>query len=275
MKINPIQAIDFYKSGHKFQYPEGTQIVYSNFTARSGRLAKKASVSSDNGTLFYGLSGFIQWFLIDAFNEGFFYQPKQKILAAYEKRMKNSLVLDSFDTSHIEALHDLGYLPIVIKALPEGSVIPYKVPMFVMYNTDLDFYWLTNYLESVLSSEVWKSCTTATTALQYRQLLTKYAKMTGSPLDFVLWQGHDFSFRGQSGLHDASSSASGHLLSFLGTDTIPAIDYLENYYEGSDTFVGGSVPASEHSVACTNIMFIEQNLREKGEWNGYKLEDLI
>lgn len=275
MKIDPIQAIDFYKSDHRRQYPEGTEIVYSNFTPRSGRLANKAQNAADKGAVVFGLQGFIKWFLIDCFNENFFYKPKAEILKKYENRMKNSLVLSEFDTSHIEALHDLGYLPIRIDALPEGSFVPYGVPMFTMVNTVPEFYWLTNYLESVISSEVWKSCTTATTALQYRLIIQEYALKTGSPLDFVLWQGHDFSFRGQSGVHDASSSCAGHLLSFLGTDTIPAIDYLENYYSGLDTFVGGSVPASEHSVACTNIMFIEKSLRETGKWNGHNLEDLI
>lgn len=250
MKIDPIQAIDFYKSGHKFQYPEGTEFVYSNFTPRSGRLAKKAQNAADKGAVVFGLQGFIKWFLIDCFNDNFFNKPKDEILKKYENRMKNSLVLSEFDTSHIEALHDLGYLPIRIDALPEGSFVPYGVPMFTIVNTNTEFYWLTNYLESVISSEVWKSCTTATTALQYRLILQEYALKTGSPLDFVLWQGHDFSFRGQSGVHDASSSSAGHLLSFLGTDTIPAIDYLENYYGGLDTFVGGSVPATEHSVMC-------------------------
>ena len=250
MKIDPIQAIDFYKSGHKDQYPKGTEVVYSNFTPRSGRLAAKSGTAADAGVVFYGLQGFIKWFLIDCFNDNFFWQPKKDILAKYKRRMETSLVTPDFDVSHIEALHDLGYLPIDIMALPEGSFVPYGVPVMTIHNTKTEFFWLTNYLESVLSAELWKACTTATTALQYRLILEKYAKETGSPLDFVLWQGHDFSLRGQSGLHDASSSGSGHLTSFLGTDNIPAIDYLENYYGGLDTFIGGSVPASEHSVMC-------------------------
>jgi nicotinamide phosphoribosyltransferase len=250
MKFDPIAAIDFYKADHRRQYPEGTEVVYSNFTPRSGRLAAKSGTRADNGVVFFGLNGFIKWFLIDGFNENFFKQPKEKVLAKYQKRMNDSLVTSDFDVSHIAALHDLGYLPLEIRALPEGTFVPYKVPMFTVHNTMPEFFWLTNYIESVISSEIWKACTSATTALQYRLILQEYAVKTGSPLDFVLWQGHDFSFRGQSGLHDASSSGAGHLLSFLGTDTIPAIDYLENYYNGLDTFVGGSVPATEHSVMC-------------------------
>jgi nicotinamide phosphoribosyltransferase len=258
MKFDPIAAIDFYKADHRRQYPEGTEVVYSNFTPRSGRLAAKSGTRADNGVVFFGLNGFIKWFLIDGFNENFFKQPKEKVLAKYQKRMNDSLVTSDFDVSHIAALHDLGYLPLEIRALPEGTFVPYKVPMFTIHNTMPEFFWLTNYIESVISSEIWKACTSATTALQYRLILQEYAVKTGSPLDFVLWQGHDFSFRGQSGLHDASSSGAGHLLSFLGTDTIPAIDYLENYYNGLDTFVGGSVPASEHSVASSSILAFEK-----------------
>lgn len=118
------------------------------------------------------------------------------------------------------------------------------------YPTHKDFAWLPGYLETVSSAELWKPITVASIARQYRQLLHKYAIKTGAPLDFCLWQGHDFSARGMSGIQDAFVSGSGHLLSFLGTDTIGAIDYLEDFYGGKDTFVGGSVPATEHAVMC-------------------------
>lgn len=248
MKVNVIQACDFYKVGHKFQYPEGTQYVFSNFTARSDRLATKTGQKSDGKVLFFGLQGFIKEFLIDAFNENFFWRPKQEVVAEYTKRMNTALVTDDFDASHIAALHDLGYLPLCIRALPEGSLVPVKVPVLTIVNTHPDFFWLTNYVETLLSAELWKKTTSATTAYKYREILQNYAVNTGSPLDFVLWQGHDFSFRGLSGYHDAAGSGAGHLLSFLGTDTIPAMEYLETYYSGDQTFVGGSVPATEHSV---------------------------
>jgi nicotinamide phosphoribosyltransferase len=250
MKINPILAIDFYKSGHYKQYPKGTTKVYSNFTPRSSKLASKAPEVWDDKMVFFGLQGFIKWFLVDCFNDNFFNQPKEKVIDEYKRIMDGCLGPGAVGTDHISALHDLGYLPLSIKALPEGSYVDCRVPLFIITNTNPNFYWLVNYIESVMSSEVWKGCTTASTAFQYRKLLTKYAKITGAPLDFVPWQGHDFSFRGLSGVHDASSSGAGHLLSFLGTDTIPAILYLEDYYKGKETFVGGSVAATEHSVMC-------------------------
>lgn len=250
MYINPIHACDFYKVGHKFQYPEGTTLVYSNLTARSDKLANKTGFKSDGNIVFYGLQGFIKWFLMEHFDLQFFDQPLSKVLTQYKRRVENALVVSDFDIDHIAALHNLGYLPIEIRALPEGSLVPIKVPVLTIHNTLPEFYWLTNYLETVLSAEIWKATNTATIAFKYREVLEDFANKTGSPKDFVMWQGHDFSFRGLSGVHDAASSGSGHLTSFLGTDTIPAMDYLDAYYHGEKTFVGGSVPATEHSVVC-------------------------
>ena len=248
--LNPLTATDFYKTGHVFQYPEGTELVYSNFTPRSAARATFDKSTFDDKVVFFGLQGFIKWFLIDTWNEQFFNKPKEQVVAKYKRRLDNALGPDAVDMSHIEALHDLGYLPIRIKALPEGSRVDISVPMFTIVNTVPEFYWVPNYLETGIIAEIWKSCTSATIAYEYRKLLNKYAAETGAPLDFVPWQGHDFSMRGMSGVGDASSTGAGHLLSFYGTDTINAIDYLEDYYcaDSSSELIGGSVPATEHSV---------------------------
>lgn len=247
--INPMTACDFYKVGHKDMYPKGTTMIYSNFTPRSNRLAPSVGAKKPDQIVMFGLQGFIKSFLMEAFHYGFFGKPKAVVVAEYKRRVDMSLGEGVVGTDHIAALHDLGYLPIEIKALPEGSLVDIKVPVLTIKNTLPEFFWLTNYLETAISTELWKPITTATIAFEYRKILTKYAKETGAPLDFVLWQGHDFSYRGLSGLNDAAS-ASGHLMSFLGTDTIPAIDYLEAFYDGLNTFIGGSVPATEHSVMC-------------------------
>ena len=245
--VDPIFACDFYKVSHYAQYPVGTELIYSNFTPRSNKLA--GSVGSPECVVFFGLQGFIKSFLMDLFTEKFFDQPKSKVIEKYTRRCNSSLGEGAVTVEHIAALYDLGYLPIEIKALPEGSLVPVKVPVLTIKNTLPEFYWLTNYLETALSAELWKPITTATTAYEYRKLLERFAHQTGAALEFVDWQAHDFSLRGQSNLYDGASCA-GHLTSFLGTDTIPAIDYLEEYYSGLDTFVGGSVSASEHSVMC-------------------------
>lgn len=249
--INPLMQIDFYKADHRRQYPEGTTEVYSNFTPRSAHYAPVLD-TFDNKVVWFCLQGFIKTFLMDAWERGFFAGPKASIVGEYKRRMDNALGLDAVPVDHIEALHDLGYLPIEICALPEGSRVNIKVPCFTIKNTHPDFFWLTNYLETVLSNELWKPATVATIAYEYRRLLESYAEKTGAPRDFVSWQGHDFSARGMSGCMDSAASGAGHLLSFFGTDSVSAIDYLEYLYnaDADKEIIGGSVPATEHSVMC-------------------------
>lgn len=278
MRINPLNAIDFYKSGHRTQYPDNTTLVYSNFTARSDKLfnhPKEAGIY-DGRVVFYGLQYFIKDYLINNWKHGFFYRPKDEVISAYKRRMDCALGAGAVPTDHIEALHDLGYLPLVIKALPEGALCPIGLPMVIVYNTHPDFFWLTNYIETVMSAYIWKPITSATTALCYKRLLTDYANKTGSDLGFINFQGHDFSARGMSCVEDIALSGSAHLTSFLGTDSVLALDFHETYYnaDAEKEFIGGSVPATEHSVACLSIFHIEEELKEKGEWNGYKIEDL-
>ncbi|MFZ5553111.1 MAG: nicotinate phosphoribosyltransferase [Bacteroidota bacterium] len=248
MKINPLMLIDFYKADHRRQYPEGTELVYSNFTPRKFR-------RDGHGELvFFGLQYFVKEYLVRQWNEGFFKLPKEKVMADYKRRMDTSLGKDSIPVEHIAELHDLGYLPLSIKALPEGTIVSPKIPVLTVHNTEPRFFWLTNYLESLMSAILWKPSTSATTAFQYRKIFNRYAFETVSEnnIDFVYWQGHDFSFRGMSGIEDACISGAGHLLSFYGTDTVPAIDFHELYYnaDAEKEIIGGSVPATEHSVMC-------------------------
>ena len=256
MNISPIILKDGYKVGHKFQYPEGTTLVYSNLTPRKSRNAEVDEI------VFFGLQYFIKEYLIRQFDTCFFGRPKEEVLKAYARRLDNYLGKDSITYRHIADLHDLGYLPLEIKALPEGSLVPMRVPVFTIKNTLPEFFWLTNMLETLLSAVIWKPCTSATTAFAYLKAFTQYAKDTvGEDAGFIPWQGHDFSFRGMSGIEDAVMSGAGHLLSFAGTDTIPAIDFLEEYYNANceKELVGGSVPATEHSVMCMGTQGDEIN----------------
>ncbi|MEM6814281.1 MAG: nicotinate phosphoribosyltransferase [Bacteroidota bacterium] len=244
--MNPLLFTDGYKVDHRRQYPENTTLVYSNWTPRKSR------IKGIDEVVFFGLQYFIKKYIIEDFENNFFNQPKEAVCSKYARRINNYLGENNVGVQHIAALHDLGYIPIVIKALPEGVSVPVRVPMFTMYNTRPEFFWLTNYFETLLSTTVWLPCNSATIAKQYRTILDKYAKETSSIPEFVDWQGHDFSMRGMAGLEAAKLSAIGHLLSFTGTDTIPAIDFLETYYNAnSDTeLIGGSVAATEHSVMC-------------------------
>ncbi len=246
---------DGYKLDHRRQYPSNTSLVYSNWTARKSRMEGIDEV------VFFGLQYFIKKYMIESFNRDFFGKTKLELGTQYARRVNNYLGENAVGIKHIEALHDLGYLPIAIKALPEGTAVPIKVPMFTLYNTLPDFFWLTNYFETLISTTVWMPCTSATLALAYRKILNNYAEETSSDQDFVDWQGHDFSMRGMAGLEAAMMSAAGHLLSFKGTDTIPAIDFLEQYYHANaeNEILGGSVAATEHSVMSMGTLSDEFN----------------
>lgn len=248
-KFNPLTALDFYKTGHQVQYPAGTEVVYSNFTARSNKHFQWKQAGKGYVVL-WGLQGFIKEFLFEGFQEGFFDIPKDKAIKFFKRRMINSV--GDINTKHIEDLHDLGYLPIKIKSLREGTLVPVGMAAFTIRNTKKEYYWLTNFLETIISTEMWKPITAATIAFEYRKLCEKFAAMTCDNNDHVQFQCHDFSMRGLGGLHDSARTGSGHLLSFSGTDTVPAIDYLEQYYGADVTkeLVGASVPATEHSVMC-------------------------
>ncbi|MEO7048626.1 MAG: nicotinate phosphoribosyltransferase, partial [Ferruginibacter sp.] len=244
--MNPLLLTDGYKVDHRRQYPTGTTLVYSNWTPRKSR------IDEINEVTLFGLQYFIKKYILEDFENYFFKQPKEKVIAEYSRRINNYLGENQVGTKHIEELHDLGYIPMVIKALPEGASVPVRVPMFTMYNTLPEFFWLTNYFETLVSAVIWMPCTSATIAKQYRHVLDKFAAETSSTPEFVNWQGHDFSMRGMAGIEAAVCSAAGHLLSFTGTDTIPAIDFLENYYNANsdNELIGGSVSATEHSVMC-------------------------
>jgi nicotinamide phosphoribosyltransferase len=235
----PIFYKDFYKVSHYEQYPKNTQLVFSNFTPRK-------AINGQSFSVFFGLQYFIKEYLEYRFKKYFFDVPKEEIMNAYRWFMKETLGSEkSFD--HIGKLHDLGYLPIAIYAVDEGTLVSMRVPAMVIWNTHPDFYWLTNALETLLSCTLWGGCTSATIAYQYRFILDKYAKETSDMEGFVDYQAHDFSFRGMNSVEAAMISGAAHLNYFKGSDTIPAILFLNKYY-GKDISCGTSIPATEHSV---------------------------
>lgn len=239
-------ALDFYKVGHINQYPALTQYVYSNLTARSG---KHSNVKGSKGVHWVGLQLVMKDYLIDEWNESFFKKPKKRVIDKFRRRVSYALGYE-VDVSHMEALHDLGYLPIKIKALPEGAFVPYGIPMMTIVNTLPEFYWVTNMLESVLSAELWQMINSATTYSACKKLFEEYAKETCDNNEHVPYQGHDFSFRGMAGREAASKSAFAALAcGSMGTDCVSSLDIAEDYYH-AEGFVAGSVNATEHSVMC-------------------------
>lgn len=248
MKTYPATLLcDFYKVSHKDQYPVKTQKIYSTLTPRTNKYFPQAE-----GVVVFAIQTFVKKYLIVYFDENFFSRPKQEVVDEYVRYLKFTLGVQNPDSTHIEDLHDLGYLPIRLKALKEGTFAPIKTPILTIENTNDKFFWLTNYLETLLSAETWQSMTSATTAKLFREILDTYAMKTVGNVEAVQFQGHDFSFRGMSNIDAAAMSGAGHLLSFVGTDTIPAIALLENYYNANieKELVGTSINATEHSVMC-------------------------
>ena len=250
---NSILLTDGYKLDHRRQYPKGTEYVYSNWTPRSCQYFPEAN----EGAVVFGIQYFIKEYLIKQMNEGFFNLPKEEAVEKFSRRVNSFLGDNQVGNKHIAALHDLGYLPIRIKALPEGTLCPIRVPALTFINTKPEFFWLTNYFETLISTTLWLPMTSATSARLYKKELLRHATETGfadqAGLDFLC---HDFSMRGMAGIEAAVMSGMAHLTSFTGSETIPAIQAVEEYYnaDAEEELIAGTVPATEHSVMCAGKM---------------------
>ena len=241
----PSLLCDFYKTSHRIQYPEGSQFLYSTFTPRSN-----AKAPFLHHVVSFGFQAFIMKYLIHYFNDNFFSRSEFEVVTEYTRFIADTLQIED-SGEHIAQLHQLGYLPIRIKAIPEGKSVAIKVPMMTIENTHPDFFWLTNYLETLINVSLWQSITSASIAFAYRKALMQFSDKTCDDNSHLPFQSHDFSMRGMGSLESAETSGAGHLTSFLGTDTIPAISFVEAYY-GSKNLIGTSIPASEHSVMSSH-----------------------
>lgn len=246
-----ISSLDSYKLGHADQYPVGIEKVVSNFTARSlSHFNVPQEYKRDNSIVWVGTKSFLED-LKYLWDVTFFNRPNWKELEQEAQELFAPFCgPNGFNVSRLKDLWDLGFLPLEIRALPEGSIVPVGVPVLTITNTLPAFAWLPNFLEAWISAELWKMPTSATTARVYRNIIDKYIDLTGGSKEFVQWQIHDFSVRGMSGIADAAKSGVGPLCFFTGTDNIPAVKLINDVYGGKQTFVGGSVPATEHSVMC-------------------------
>lgn len=260
---------DGYKLGHGSMYAKGTELVYSNLTPRSDRIHKRTATAYYDGKIsVVGIQGAIQevkenW-------DKFFAMEKGVAIARFKLLTDNYLGRDVVDVESLSKLHDLGYLPLRIKTLDEGTRIKPGIPVLTICNTVPHAFWLVNFLETTISNLTWKPMTTATIAGEYRAMLKDFAIKTGSPLEAVDFQIHDFSARGMSGPEDAARSGFGHIAAGnLGTDSLGSVLYAQEYY-GAGDFVAASVPATEHAVATSNILRIERELFHSGDSDLYK-----
>lgn len=247
-KTNPMLLIDFYKAVHAEMLPKNITKSVSYFTPRMSRVKRWDKV------VMFGLQGFIKTYLIDYFNEEFFDKPFEEIIYEYKRIMDASLGKDAYKIDKIESLHKLGYLPIEIVTLPEGTIVPMHVPMFGITNTHKDFAWLPQSLESLISAEMWHPMLAATVGMTYRGIVNHYYDLTcedNIPRSKALGA---FDFRGEECLESAVKAGAGWCLSFLNTATVPTIPYLEkNYFcDCTKESVAYGSPSTEHSVMCSN-----------------------
>lgn len=248
MKTNPMLLIDFYKAVHAEMLPKNITKSVSYFTPRMSRVKRWDKV------VMFGLQGFIKTYLIDYFNDEFFNKPFDEVISGYKRIMDATLGKNAYKIDKVEKLHKLGYLPIEIIALPEGTLVPMHVPMFGITNTHPDFAWLPQSLESLISAEMWHPMLAATVGYTYREIVNKYYDLTcddNIPRARALGA---FDFRGEECLQSAEKAGAGWCLSFLLTATVPTIPYLEANYNCDCTKepVAFGSPSTEHSVMCSN-----------------------
>lgn len=234
--MNVLLQTDVYKMGHMEQYAPGTNFVYSYLTARSNK--------HFSDMVFFGLQYYLREYLsrpISTRNVTEFLSDRESILG----------IKTSDDVlNKMLSLARLGYWPLNIKALPEGSRVPIKTAMMTICNTRPEFYWCVGLVESLIL-KVWYPSTVATCCRQYRDIAEKYWRQSVGHLNGIDYSVHDFGYRGDSSVEGAALSGAAHLLSFKGSDTVPALRFCRDYYYATDDGIMGSVPASEHSVMCS------------------------
>lgn len=249
--LNPLLLCDFYKTVHSEQYPKGLTKIVSYFTPRMTR------IRDQNYLIMFGLQGFIKKYLINYFNENFFSKSENEVVDEYNRILSITLGSQNFNSDKIRKLHKLGYLPIEINGLKEGTKCPIHVPMFEITNTHPEFAWLVNGLETLISTSMWYPMVTANVGYEYRKIINKFYNETVDDNISKARAIGDFGMRGGESLEGATMASAAFLLSFLNTATIPAIYYHEQFYNvkiGKDEIGYGS-PSTEHSVMCSNYGF--------------------
>ncbi|KAL8611321.1 hypothetical protein ACOMHN_013752 [Nucella lapillus] len=219
---------------HHYQYPENTTVVCSYFESRGGKFPS---------TVFFGLQYILKRFLTGPVI------TSEKIQEA-KQLYKDHFGRDVFNEEGWNYIleHHRGYLPLRIKAVPEGTVVPVKNALFTVENTDPKCYWLTNYFETLLV-QVWYPMTVATNSRSQKEIIARHLDETSDDMDCLPFKLHDFGFRGSTSVEAAGIGGTAHLVNFQGTDTIAAISTAKVYY--GCPMAGHSLPAAEHSTITT------------------------
>lgn len=236
---NLLLRTDVYKMGHLEQTCPGTNKVYSYYCNRTDQYFEEH--------IFFGLQYYLKKYLTKEITVEMgveFLKRQEQVLG----RPPSAVVVEK-----INALCELGYLPIEIKSLPEGTSTKKGLPIYTLTNTVDGFGWVVGLVESLIL-KTWYPSVVATASYKYRKLVNKvFEKAVDGEADFLRdFSVHDFGYRGDQTEEGAGISGAAHLLNFIGSDTVIAYSFLEDYYNVKDgETVMASVPASEHSVACS------------------------
>lgn len=227
---------DSYKLSHYNQYPPGTTGIFSYFESRG--FDEHLFPSGFNEICSAGLQYFLQEYLA---------HPITKADIDFAEEFCNShMGAGLFNRSgwdHILDKHG-GNLPVSIKAVPEGTIVPLRNVLMTVENTDPACYWLTNYLETLLV-QAWYPTTVATLSREMKKIILQSLRETGDP-NLIALKLHDFGFRGVSSVESAGLGGFAHLINFMGTDTMPALLVAREIY--GEPMAGFSIPAAEHST---------------------------
>ena len=254
---------DTYKQCHDRMYPADLQQLVSYWTPR------KAMSEDYTNMVFAGIQPFLIA-LNKEFEDNFFSKSINEVLIEYERYMCVQLTPEAFDIDKIVKLHELSYLPLEIRALPEGTVVNMGVPCIEMTNTVDGFAWLVQWLECLLQTELWAPCGYATIGHEYRKIANYYYDKTVCGMSPAMAMA-DFGMRGMSCLEDGIRTSAAWLMSFDKTSTIPALAYLDKYYDAdvAANKIGIGAVSTEHSVMGANfaldgdeITFVKRMLTE-------------
>lgn len=255
---------DTYKQCHGRMYPVGLTKLVSYWVPR------KSMLETQDKMVFFGLQAFIKEYLIEYFNDNFFTLTENEVLELYTDSMDVQIGRENYDLDKIIELHSLGYLPLQIRALPEGTLVPMGVPCIEITNTHDDFAWLVQWVECILQVELWKPCCHATIGYMYRQIADKWYGKTVENIPSSMACA-DFGMRGMSCMDEAARCSASWLLSFDKTSTIPAINYIDKYYNADckNNRLGIGAVSTEHSVMGANysidgdeVTFVKRLLNE-------------
>lgn len=264
---NAILLCDTYKTCHYLMYDKGLAYLTSYWVPRKSMFERE----ENKKMVFFGLQAFIQEYLIKYFNDNFFDIPSDSILDTFRKYMNIQIGEGNYGTENIEALHKLGYLPLRLRALPEGSKVNMGVPCIELTNTVSGFAWLVQWVECILQAELWKTCNHATIGNMYYRLAKYwYGKNADEWLD-PRNSFSDFGMRGMSCINEAARCSAAWLLSANKTSTVCALPYIDKFYDADCSYnhFGQGGVSTEHAVISANnangtdeTMFLKRMLTE-------------